>query len=47
MPQASMTCGVAFKNVKFPNAEALGNRINLAQLNIFEDSTFGNDRAAA
>ena len=47
MPQASMTCGVAFKNVKFPNAEALGNRVNLPQLNIFEDSTFGNHRSPA
>ncbi len=41
MPQASMPCGVGFKNVKFPNAAALGNRRNLPQLNIFEDSTFG------
>jgi hypothetical protein len=28
-----------FKNVKFPNAEALGNWGNPSQLNIFEDST--------
>jgi hypothetical protein len=34
-----MTSGEAFRNVKFPNAEALGNRVNLSQLNIFEDST--------
>jgi hypothetical protein len=27
------------KNVKFPNAEALGNWGNPSQLNIFEDST--------
>ena len=41
MPAASMTSGKPFKNVKFPNAEALGNWVNLSQLNIFEESTFG------
>jgi hypothetical protein len=39
IPEASMTSGEAFKNVKFPNAKALGNCVNHEQLNIFEDST--------
>jgi len=34
-----MTSGGVLKNVKFPNAKALGNCVNLPQLNIFEDST--------
>jgi hypothetical protein len=35
----AVTLAGTFKNVKFPDAEALGNCVNLPQLNIFEDST--------